>query len=123
MSGDQRGKSRSSRAKDIQLIGCAGEFLTAGKLFKLGFQVAVTYGNAKAIDLLAIHPTTGTACIVQVKTQHRKNCYWLDDSSINAEHLYVFVRLNQPGEPEEFFIVPGRTMLSDKKRFFGSSVG
>lgn len=36
---------------DHQVVGAAGEFLAAGKLFKRGYQVSVTYGNAKAIDL------------------------------------------------------------------------
>jgi hypothetical protein len=36
---------------DSQLSSMAGEFLTAGKLFKKGYQVSLTLGNAKAVDL------------------------------------------------------------------------
>jgi len=107
---------------DYQRIGCAGEFLTAGQLFKRDYQVAVTYGNAKAIDLLAIHPKSGKALVVQVKTQHKKNCFPIKFGSIVAEHVYVFVRLNQPSEAEEFFIVRGATILAEPCRFFGSSM-
>lgn len=112
-----------SDTTDHQRIGCAGEFLTAGKLFKRGFQVAVTYGNAKAVDLVALHPSTSKPYVVQVKTQHKKNCFPMRTSTIERDHVYVFVRLNRPAEAEEFFIVQGQDLLADLPRFFGSSVG
>ena len=43
-------------ANDQQLTGMAGEFLTVGKLFKRGYQASVTFGNAKAIDVLVYNP-------------------------------------------------------------------
>jgi hypothetical protein len=107
---------------DVQLIGAAGEFLTAGKLFKRGFQVAVTYGNAKSIDLFVSSPRTGRTFVVQVKTQHKKNCFPVRPSAIEQNHIYVFVRLNGISESEEFFIVPGHEIAADPGRFFGSSL-
>ena len=53
----------------------AGEFLTAGKLFKLGLQAAVTLGNAKSIDILAFNPKNEKNYNVQVKTNRAKNCF------------------------------------------------
>ena len=97
----------ATRKMDLQLIGAAGEFLTAGKLFKRGLQVAVTYGNAKSIDLFVSNPHTGRNFVVQVKTQHKKNCFPLSPKAVHGGHVYVFVRLNGVSEPEEYFIVPG----------------
>ncbi len=44
---------------DQQLTGMAGEFLTVGKLFKRGYQVSVTFGNAKGIDVLFLISKAG----------------------------------------------------------------
>ncbi len=60
---------------DSQISGMAGEFLVAGKLFKRGFQVSVTMGNAKAIDLFVYNPKTTRTFNVQVKTLRYKNCF------------------------------------------------
>jgi transposase-like protein len=106
---------------DQQRVGAAGEFLTAGKLFKRGYQVSVTYGNAKAIDLFVHNPRTGRTFKVQVKSQHRKNCFPVRREAIEPDAIFVFVRLNGPDDLEEFFIVPGHTILADIPRYFGSS--
>jgi hypothetical protein len=107
---------------DRQMTGAAGEFLTAGKLFKRGYQVSVTYGNAKAVDLFVLNPETGRQFKVQVKTQVRKNCFPLNKESIQPDNIYVFVRLNDPARnDEEFFVLRGQTLLADIERFFGSS--
>jgi hypothetical protein len=107
---------------DGQLISAAGEFLTAGKLFKLGYQVGVTYGNAKAVDLLVLNPRTGRKWAVQVKTQHKKNCFPAQPERLNREDICVFVRLNGSGDQEEFFVVPCSVLLDDRKHFFGRSL-
>ena len=109
------------RKKDRQITGMAGEFLTAGKLFKREYQVSVTYGNAKAIDLFVFNPATGKTFNVQVKTQRRKNCFPMKKENVNEDHVYIFVRLNDVHEKEEFFIVPGKVILENSDRFFGSS--
>jgi hypothetical protein len=107
---------------DRQMTGAAGEFLTAGKLFKRGYQVSVTYGNAKAVDLFVLNPETGKQFAVQVKTQQYKNCFPLKIESVHPDSIYVFVRLNDPSENnEEFFVVRGQTLLDDINKFFGSS--
>lgn len=106
---------------DHQVVGAAGEFLTAGKLFKRGYQASITYGNAKAIDIFVYNPQTRRTFKVQVKTQHRKNCFPVRREQIEADSVCVFVRLNRRDEAEEFFIVPGATLLANVARYFGSS--
>lgn len=105
---------------DGQLSGMAGEFLVAGKLFKRGLQVAVTMGNAKAIDLFVQNSQTGKTFAVQVKTLRAKNCFPMKKENIRANDIYVFVILNEADANEDFFIVPGQVLLNDVNRFFGS---
>ena len=113
-------KHKRTRA-DGQLSGMAGEFLVAGKLFKRGMQVSVTMGNAKAIDLFAHNPRTDRTFNVQVKTLRSKNCFPMRRENVKAEHVYVFVLLNRDDQDEQFFIVPGKTILRNINQFFGAS--
>jgi len=114
-------RAKNEAKPDLQVTQMAGEFLTAGELFKRGFQVAVTLGNAKAIDLFAENPRTGKTHTVQVKTQRDKNNFPLHKGNIRADCIYVFVRLNAIGKKEEFFIVQGREILHNIDRFYGAS--
>jgi hypothetical protein len=107
--------------QDAQLTGMAGEFLTVGKLFKRGLQASVTFGNAKAVDVLAYNPRNDKNYNVQVKSLRKKNCFFLKKESIHPDHIYMFIVLNDFDMAEEFFIVKGKTILDDINHFFGSS--
>lgn len=107
---------------DKQLIGMAGEFLTAGKLYKLGLQACVTLGNAKSVDILAFNPTTNKSFNVQVKTQKGKNRYPISWTDVKKDFVYVFVRLNGINQNEEFFIIKGETLLNNQSEFWGASL-
>jgi hypothetical protein len=102
----------------------AGEFLTAGQLFKRGYLVSVTLGNAKAIDIFAHNPSTDRNFNVQVKTsQGQQGGFFFKKEAVISEHIYVFVILNKPSEREEYFVVRGSTILNDMKKFFGETTG
>lgn len=103
---------------DGQVTGLAGELFAAAELLKRGLQTSVTFGNAKAIDLLAFHPKTGRTFTVQVKALRKTNFFPIKPSSVNARHVYVFVLLNKPGEAVEYFVVPG-SVLIDQAHVFG----
>ncbi len=111
----------SKRKIDPQLTGMAGEFLTVGKLFKRGYQASVTFGNAKAVDVLVYNPSSGKSFNVQVKTLRRKNCFPMRKETIDPRHIYVFVLLHDFEKEEEFFIVKGSEILNNVDNFFGSS--
>jgi len=104
-----------------QMTGMAGEFLNAGKLFKLRLQVSITLGNAKVIDLFVFNPRTDQTFVVQVKTVRLKNCFLIRREELKPNHIYVFVILNGPEQQEEFFVVPGHMILDSIDHFFGSS--
>ncbi|PIP19142.1 MAG: hypothetical protein COX41_04450 [Candidatus Omnitrophica bacterium CG23_combo_of_CG06-09_8_20_14_all_41_10] len=106
---------------DSQLSSMAGEFLTAGKLFKHNYQVSITMGNAKAIDLLVHNPKTGKTFSVQVKALRQKNCFPIKKENIKPDHVYVFIILNATSPTEDYYILKGETILQDINRFFGTS--
>jgi hypothetical protein len=102
---------------DGQLSGLAGEFFVAAELLKRGFQTSVTFGNAKAIDLLAHNPAINHTFPVQVKSLRKKNYFPISRDRIKAEHIYVFVLLNKPDEAVQYFIVPGSILANEAERF------
>src|SRR2546428_6760453 len=111
-----------SRARaDSQLSSMAGEFLAAGKLFKRDYQVAVTMGNAKAIDLFVHNPKTDKTFTVQVKALRQKNCFPITKEDIKPDHVYIFIILNANSPTEDYFILRGETILKDINKFFGAS--
>lgn len=102
---------------DGQVTGLAGELFVAAELLKRGLQTSVTFGNAKAIDLLAYNPITRRKFSVQVKALRQTNYFLIAPTSCSSEHIYVFVLLNKPGQPVQYFIVPGDVLELEPERF------
>ncbi len=82
----------------------AGEYFVAAELYRRGYSVAMTLGNAKAIDLFAEHD--GRTVNVQVKAiAHRKNVGWpIMQDRVVPGVMYVFVCLNEPPDAPTYFI-------------------
>jgi hypothetical protein len=106
---------------DSQITAMAGEFLTVGKLFKKGIQASVTLGNAKKIDILAYNLENKKNFNVQVKTLRKKNCFPIKKESIEPEHIYVFIILNNSKKEEDYFIIKGSEIVENINKFFGVS--
>jgi len=102
---------------DGQVTGLAGELFVAAELLKRGLQTSVTFGNAKAIDLLAYNPETGKSFTVQVKAVRKRNAFPISHDRVAANHIYVFVILNKPGVAVQYFIVPGGILVTQPDRF------
>jgi hypothetical protein len=77
----------------------------------------VTFGNAKAIDLLAYNSATRRSFVIQVKTLREKNFFLISPKKIERTHVYVFVLLNKPGKPVQYFVVPGEDLYSQPDKF------
>ena len=103
--------------KDSQISGLAGELFAAAELLKRGIQTSVTFGNAKAIDLLAYNPITKKSFVVQVKTLREKNFFLISPKKIERTHIYVFVLLNKPGKHVQYFVVPGEHLHTEPEKF------
>ncbi|PTL36432.1 hypothetical protein CLG94_05225 [Candidatus Methylomirabilis limnetica] len=82
----------------------AGEYFVAAELYRRGYSVAMTLGNAKAIDLFAEHD--GRTVNVQVKAiARRKNVGWpIMQDRVVPGVMYVFVCLNEPPDAPTYFI-------------------
>jgi hypothetical protein len=103
--------------EDGQITGLSGELFVAAELLKRRLQASVTFGNAKAIDLLAYNPVTKQNFTVQVKALRKTNYFLIKHSSIVAEHIYVFVILNGPKQAVQYFVVPGTNLAEEPHRF------
>ena len=99
----------------------AGEFFVAAELFKRDFQVSMTLGNAKEVDLIIRTPKKKTLSI-QVKALQDKNCFTLAVNKVVPHDIYVFVFLYDDKNHPDYFILTGSEILSDKKLYYGSSL-
>ena len=110
--------------KDNQITGLSGEYFVAAELLKRDFQVSMTIGNAKSIDLIAISPINGKAHKIQVKTLRKKpNCFTLLIEKISEDDFYFFVYLNSESESPDYYIIEGKDLLANLPHFYGSSIG
>jgi hypothetical protein len=109
-------KAKKSRV-DGQVTGLSGELFVAAELLKRGLQTSVTFGNAKAIDLFAYNLITKRTYNVQVKALRAKNYFLLSHKNVEPTHAYVFVLLNKPGQPVQYYIVPGEVLHAEPEKF------
>lgn len=82
----------------------AGEYFVAAELYRRGYSVALTIGNAKAIDLFA--EMEGHTLNIQVKAIRNKKsiCWTINEADIKDNIIYIFVCLNDPGISPDYYI-------------------
>ncbi|HRO71313.1 MAG TPA: hypothetical protein PK951_13070, partial [Chitinophagaceae bacterium] len=80
----------------------AGEYFVAAELYRRGFSVGMTIGNAKAIDLFANKDNKTLS--VQVKAiRSKKSIGWpMMKNKVIDDVLYIFVNLNDQANPEYY---------------------
>lgn len=95
----------------------AGEYFVAAELYRRGYSVALTLGNAKAIDLFA--EREARTVNVQVKAiRNKKSIGWpIMRDAIKDNIIYVFVCLNEPGEEPEYFICTSEEARDRTKQY------
>lgn len=86
--------------------GLSGEYFVAAELYRRGFSVGLTIGNAKAIDILA--EKDGKAYQIQVKTiRSKKSVGWpLMENQIKENVIYIMVNLNLEEQPDYYIMLP-----------------
>jgi hypothetical protein len=74
--------------------GLSGEYFVAAELYRRGWSVGMTIGNAKAVDLFA--EKENIVVQVQVKSIYKKkNVGWpIRKGGIKKDCVYIFVNLN-----------------------------
>ena len=98
--------------------GIAGEFYVAGELSRLGYNVTVTFGNTKSVDLLIQKDQAVFAIQVKAIQATKSICWNIDKTKVLAGHFYVLVNLHvdHPEMKPEFFVLTGdevKTMFKD----------
>jgi len=96
------------------LTGIAGEFYVAGELSRLGYNVTVTFGNTKSVDLLIQKDHSVFAVQVKSIQATRSICWNIDKTKVFPDHYYVLVNLHvdHPERKPEFFILKGVEVIS-----------
>jgi hypothetical protein len=93
--------------------GIASEFYVAGELSRLGYNVTVTFGNTKAIDLLI--EKDAVVYKVQVKgiQATRSICWTVDKTKVTPDLYFVLINLHvdQPEQKPDFFVLTGIEVL------------
>lgn len=82
----------------------AGEYFVAAELYRRGYSIGMTIGNAKAIDLFA---NKGSATMaIQVKAiKNKKSIGWpMKESNLVPGVIYVFVNLNDQDNPDYYIL-------------------
>lgn len=110
----EKEENKTNNRKDNQITGLSGEYFVAAELLKRDFQVSMTLGNAKSVDLIAISPETNISYKIQVKTLRKKpNCFTLLIDKIANEDFYFFVYLNSEQEAPEYHIIQGQELKAE----------
>lgn len=102
---------------DRQISGLAGEYFVAAELLKRNIQTAITIGNAKSIDIMAYNSNTKKSFQIQVKTLREKNYFLIKREEIEDNFVYIFVLLNKPNVPVQYYIINGSELNTNQERF------
>lgn len=83
--------------------GLSGEYFVAAELYRRGWSIGMTIGNAKAVDLYAEKDNKTVS--IQVKSMYKNHGSWpIMTSNIKENCFYVFVNLNSDkmGQPDYY---------------------
>lgn len=96
-----------------QQTGIACEYYVAGELSRLGYNVSLTFGNTKSIDLLVEKDDSTLAIQVKGIQRTKSICWNFDKTKIKTNILYVLVNLHADNidEKPEFFVLTSQEML------------
>lgn len=93
----------------------AGEFLAAGELSRRGYQVSITFGNAKAVDIFV---EAGSKLYkVEAKAIRSKTNWPIKNNNIQNDVKYIFVYLGSEkaineNNNSEYYLLTGKEIKS-----------
>ncbi|MDW8469978.1 MAG: hypothetical protein RML56_14465 [Burkholderiales bacterium] len=99
----------------------AGEFFVTEKLFRLGYEPALTLGNAKTVDILV--RTKSRNLSVSVKSARGGGKWGVDENDLAADKNLVFVFLLYKNFEDvktnpEVWVMPASDVDKRKRRWF-----
>lgn len=87
----------------------AGEYFVAAELYRRGFSVGMTIGNAKAIDLF-VHKDNKVLSIQVKAIRNDKSGGWpIMEDKVIENILYIFVNLNDQSQPDYYIATSKET--------------
>jgi predicted AAA+ superfamily ATPase len=98
--------------------GLSGEYFVAAELYRRGWSVGMTIGNAKAVDLFA--EKENTIVQVQVKSIYKRgNIGWpIMKEQIKKDCIYIFVNLNADKmTAPDYFICTSEEAYENAKQY------
>lgn len=98
--------------------GLSGEYFVAAELYRRGWSVGMTIGNAKSVDLFAEKESRRIA--IQVKSIYkRKNIGWpILKDNVRNNCFYIFVNLNADSmDAPDYFICTSRETRDKVKQY------
>ena len=98
-----------------QQTGIACEYYVAGELSRLGYNVSLTFGNTKSIDLLVEKDDATLAIQVKGIQRTKSICWNFDKTKVKPNILYVLVNLHADkiDEKPEFYVLSSREMIDN----------
>ena len=94
----------------------AGEYFVAAELYRRGFSVGMTIGNAKAIDLF-VNKDDKTLSIQVKAIRNKKSVGWpIMTDKVFDNILYIFVNLNDQENPD-YYIATGQEAREKVKQY------
>jgi len=95
----------------------SSEFFVAAELARRNYNVSLTFGNTKSIDLLA--EKEGKKVSIQVKGIQREKsiCWTINSDSISADVIYILVNIHSDTlQAPEYFIFTGSELKKEIKK-------
>jgi hypothetical protein len=92
--------------------GLASEFYVTYQLYRRGYVAVVTYGNTKALDIIAANPTDNRTATIEVKSLKNKTNWplTLHDEVVKRRHFYALVgysdRWEEPNVLPDVWVIP-----------------
>jgi len=98
-----------------QQTGIACEYYVAGELSRLGYNVSLTFGNTKSIDLLVEKDDATLAIQVKGIQRTKSICWNFDKTKVKPNIMYVLVNLHADkiDEKPEFFVLTSQEMIDN----------
>lgn len=89
----------------------------AAELYRRGYEVGITIGNAKAIDIFAVKGKRKV--LLQVKAiRDKKSIGWpISWDRIEDGIVYVFVLVNPPGQKPSYFVLDAEETRENVKQY------
>lgn len=101
--------------KNRQNTNLASEFFVASQLFRLGYNVTITLGHTKEIDLIVTHPD-GRNITIDVKGLKNRTNWPLKPKLIDKNHYFALVGYNNNYNDlsckPDVFIIPSTKVKS-----------